>query len=181
MARSTSKILAYDFDPRNFYVSSLADVLAAASADVPFSRVEIGINDSGPTLKQSDEIISNVPLGRKVIWECTKPFRLTFSQPPDGNSSTKKFSGTEGKDGIYRVEIAFINHDDDGTGKLTISYEIQAYIQGKWVGKDPSVIIDTTAMRFFVLVPKSPDLWPTLGKPVVSSKPRSKAKRGGRR
>jgi hypothetical protein len=167
-----------EFDPKDFKVSLLSDVLAAATLDVPFARVEILISGSGPYLKQSDETISKVPLGRRVIWECAKPFELTFELPPDGNSTTKKFSGVEGKDGVYRVPIEFKNHPDNRRGELTINYEIRVFINGKWFGKDPSVIIDTTFTRFWVLVPKDPGFGFKPATSAISRTSRTKAKRG---
>lgn len=175
----TISVRGCKFDPKAFFVATLADALAIASRSVPFARVEIGIRNSKPRLNPSDETISGVTLGRFVVWECSHPFRLTFALPPDKGDGTVKFEGVKEKDEKYRRAIAFKNHEDaDGTGQVEISYEIQVLIKDKWVGKDPSVIIDTTAARFYVLLPRSEEFEPSCKPRTVSREASAKNKSG---
>lgn len=157
MARQL-KLATYDFNPRNFRIASLADVLAASDDDPPYATIQIGHNKNGPKLKPSDEVLSGVPVNQKVRWQCTLPFRLTFGRAPDaGKSKDVKFDAVreDDFDGLYAIEIPFKGLRAESGAKVTIEYEIQVKIDGKWLGKDPSVIIDTTKASAYVLVPRS--------------------------
>lgn len=164
MARR-SGLMTYEFNPRHFRVASLAVVLAATDDDPPHATITIGYGKNGPKLKPSDEELTGVPVNQKVRWECGVPFRLTFAEAPDARKpGTVKFEGVEqdGYETRYAVEVQFTGQNAAAGKKVKIDYVIQVKVDGKWLGKDPSVIIDTTMASTYVLVPKSLRVDPAL-------------------
>lgn len=179
MARR-SGLMTYEFNPRHFRVASLADVLAATEGDPPHATIAIGYGKSGPKLKPSDEELTGVPVNQKVRWECGVPFRLTFAEEPDSRKpGTVKFEGVEqdGYETRYATEVHFTGQSAAAGKKVKIDYVIQVKVDGKWLGKDPSVIIDTTKASTYVLVPKSLRVDPALLAPAGAAAERNTASR----